>query len=96
MNITKKYYVDKDGNMIGYPRFAPTKNEVEAKPFHSKLKISRIGWLNNGFFIELEDESGKTYSMNDVMFSDYIAHNDVYIEGDFNFYKQGTAYSIGL
>ena len=96
MNITNKYYVDKNGDMLGYPRYMPVKNEVEAKPFHAKLKIARIGWLNSGFFIELEDESGKTYSMNDIMFRNYIAQNDVYIEGDFNFYKQGTAYSIGL
>lgn len=96
MNITNKYYVDKNDHMIGYPKHRSDKIEKPAEKFHAKLKIARIGWLNSGFFIELEDEAGKTYSMNDMMFRNYVAQNDVYIEGDFNFYKQGVAYSIGL
>lgn len=34
--------------------------------------------------------------MNDVLFREYIENNDVFIEGDWNFYQQGTAFSIGL
>ena len=74
------------------------KKEIEqpAEPFHAKLKIVRIGWLNSGFFLELQDENGKTYNMNDVMFRKYLDRNDMYLEGDWNFYQQGTAFSIGL
>lgn len=97
MNKAKKYYVDTNENMIGYPRYCITeKIEKPAKIFHAKLKIIRIGWLNNGFYFEFEDETGKTFCMNDVMFNDYIEKNDIYIEGDWNFYQQGTAFSIGL
>lgn len=97
MNKSKKYYVDKNENMIGYTRNSRTeKIEKPAKIFHAKLKISKVGWLNNGFYFVLEDEDGKTYSMNDVLFREYIEKNDIYIEGDWNFYQQGTAFSIGL
>ena len=43
-----------------------------------------------------EDENGKTYCMNDVLFREYIEKNDVFVEGDWQFYQQGTAFSIGL
>ena len=96
MKLTDKYYVDKDGDMVGYPKYCEDSSEVQAKPFHSKLRIVRIGWLNNGFYLDLEDENGKMYSMNDTMFRDYLDKNDMYIEGDWNFYKQGVSFSIGL
>ena len=96
MNIAKRYYVDKNGDMIGYTRYQKDRLEMPAQPFHAKLKIVRIGWLNSGFCIELEDENGKMYNMNDVMFRQYLRMNDVYLEGDWNFYQQGTAFSIGL
>lgn len=96
MNIAKRYYVDKNGDMIGYTRYQKDRFETPAQPFHAKLKIVRIGWLNSGFCIELEDENGKMYNMNDVMFRQYLRMNDVYLEGDWNFYQQGTAFSIGL
>ena len=97
MNIAKKYYVDENGNMIGYMRYKNGKEiEKPAEPFHAKLRILMIGWLNSGFNIVLQDENGKMYNMNDVMFKDYISKNDVFIEGDWGFYQQGTSYSIGL
>lgn len=97
MKRTQKYYVDKDGNMIGYTRYRTSdKTEMPAAPFSAKLRIVRIGWLNSGFCIELQDENGKTYNMNDTMFREYIAKKDLYLEGDWNFYQQGTSFSIGL
>ena len=97
MRATNKYYVDENGNMIGYTRYrAGEKREIPAEQFHAKLKIIRIGWLNSGFCLELQDESGKTYNMNDGMFREYIKNNDVFLDGDWNFYQQGTAFSIGL
>ena len=40
MNKAKKYYVDKDNNMIGYTKYYRTeKIEKLAEPFHAKLKI---------------------------------------------------------
>lgn len=60
MNITKKYYVDKNGNMIGYTRYRSSdKIEAPAEQFHAKLKIVRIGCLNSGFSIDLQDEKEK-------------------------------------
>ena len=97
MKKAKKYYVDKDGNMIGYTRYRTLeKTEMPAEPFHAKLKIIHIGWLNSGCYFELQDENGKMYSMNDIMLRKYIEKNDVYLEGDWNFYQQGTVFSIGL
>ena len=98
MRLAKKYYVDENGNMIGYTRWyrKDEKIEVPAEPFHAKLKIARIGWLNSGCCYELQDENGKTYNINDTMLSEYIKNNDVYLEGDWNFYQQGTSFSIGL
>lgn len=34
-------------------------------------------------------------NMNDVMFDKYIRQNDVFVEGEFDFYQQGTVFSIG-
>lgn len=97
MNKAKKYYVDKDGNMIGYPRHHRNdKTEMLPEVFYGKLKIIGIGWLNSGFYLSLQDENGKVYNMNNIMFKEYVKQNDVYIEGDWDFYQQGTAYSIGL
>lgn len=97
MKLTKKYYVDKNGDMIGYTRYRSTdKIETSAEPFHARLKIVRVGWLNSGFCLELQDENGKTYNMNDVMFREYIAQKDLYLDGDWNFYQQGTSFSVGL
>lgn len=97
MNTTKKYYVDKNGNMIGYTRYCSAdKIEMPAELFHAKLRIVRVGWLNSGFCLELQDENGKTYNMNDVMFREYIAQKDLYLDGDWNFYQQGISFSIGL
>lgn len=97
MNLAKKYYIDENGNMIGYTRYHKSdKTEVVANPFHAKLKITGIGWLRNGICIGLQDENGKTYNMNDVMFKEFIKQNELFLEGDWNFYQQGTAFSIGL
>ena len=97
MNKAKRYYVDKDGDMIGYTRYSKLeKTEMPAEMFHAKLKIICIGWLNSGFYLILEDENGKRYCMNDVLFRKYLEKNDMFIEGDWQFYQQGTAFSIGL
>ena len=97
MKLVKKYYVDKNGDMIGYTRYRTSeKIETPAETFSAKLKIVRIGWLNSGFCIELQDKNGKMYNMNDTMFREYIAQKDLYLEGDWNFYQQGTSFSIGL
>ena len=98
MNLAKKYYVDENGNMIGYTRWyhKDEKIEMPAEPFHAKLKIVHIWCLNSGCCFELQDENGKTYNMNDTMLREYIKTNDAYLEGDWNFYQQGTSFSIGL
>lgn len=97
MNKAKKYYVNNDGNMIGYTRhYRFEKFEMPAEKFHARLQIKKVGWLNNGFYFVLEDENGKTYCMNDVLFREYLEKNDIFIEGDWQFYQQGTAFSIGL
>lgn len=99
MRKTNKYYVNEKGNMIGYTNKHlqyRSKTEVPAEQFHAKLKIVRVGWLNSGFYLELQDENGKTYSMNDIMLRKYIETNNVILEGDWNFYQQGTAFSIGV
>ena len=96
MRATDKYYVDSNGDMIGYPRYHREKMEVPAEKFHAKLKIVRIGWLNSGFCLKLQDENGKIYNMNDIMFRNYLESNEVFLEGGWNFYKQGTSFSIGL
>ena len=73
MNKAKKYYVDNDGNMIGYTRYHRNeKIEKQPEMFHAKLQIKRVGWLNSGFYFILEDESGKEYYMNDVLFRKYL------------------------
>ena len=80
MNKAKKYYVDKDDNMVGYTnRHRFEKTEMPAEIFHAKLKINRVGYLNSGFYLELEYENGKTYCMNDVLFREYIEKNDVVV-----------------
>ena len=99
MKKAKKYYVNEKGNMIGYTNRHlqyRSKTEMPAEQFHAKLKIVNIGWLNSGCYFELQDENGKTYSMNDIMFREYIKTNNVILEGDWNFYQQGTAFSIGV
>lgn len=96
MNKAKKYYVDTNSDMIGYARYRTEKTEILAKPFHAKLKIKEVGWVNSGVYFILEDENGKLYNMNDVMFRKYILENDVFLEGDWDFYQQGTVFSIGL
>lgn len=97
MKLAKKYYVDKNGNMIGYTnRYRLEKIEMPAEMFHAKLQIKQVGWLNSGFYFILEDENGKEYYMNDVLFRKYIEKNDMFIEGDWQFYQQGIAFSIGL
>ena len=97
MNKAKKYYVDKDNNMIGYTKYYRTeKIEKPAEPFYAKLKVIDFKLLNSGFYFVLEDENGKTYSMNDVLFDKYLNKNTIYFEGNWNFYQQGTAFSIGL
>lgn len=103
MNKAKTYYADNNGNMIhntkdNYLRWDKPvgKNKISAIPFHAKLKLVRLGWINSGTLFYFEDENGKSYVMNDKMFSDYITENDLYVEGDWEFYQQGCCYSIGL
>ena len=96
MYKAKKYYVDENNNMIGYPNYVQNKTEANPMPFHSKLRMKKIGWLNSGCYYIFEDKNGKTYSMNDAMLADYIENNNLFIEGDFDFYQRGTSFSIGL
>lgn len=96
MNKAKKYYVDENGNMVGYTRYCRNKTEMPVETFHARLKVVGIGWLNCGCYFILQDENGKTYSMNDIMLREYIENNDLCLEGDWNFYQQGTSFSIGL
>ena len=95
MNKAKKYFVDSTGDMIGYPRFHDQKTEMIPEPFHAKLKICSIDWLNNGVCFTLKDENGKHYNMNDLMMQKYLRNHEVFIEGNWDFYSQGCAYSIG-
>ena len=96
MNKAKRYFVNTKGDMLGYPHWGVETIEQPAHTFHAKLRIARVGWLNKGFYFELEDEHGVTYCMNDIMFRKYLEHNEMFLEGDWNFYQQGSAFSIGL
>ena len=100
MNKAKKYYVDSQNAMVhSVKRYSSSFKELTEKPaipFHAKLKISGLGWMNNGVLFYLEDKNGATYVMNDVMMREYIKSTDVFIEGNWGFYQQGTSYSIGL
>lgn len=97
MNLAKKYYVDDNGNMIRSTNCCyGNKTEKNPEQFYSKLKLVNIGWLNNGVYFVLTDENQKIYYMTDTMFKKYINSNDIVLEGDWNFYQQGTVYSIGL
>ena len=43
MNLAKKYYIDENGNMIGYTRYHKSdKTEVVANPFHPKQQKSLL------------------------------------------------------
>ena len=58
MNKAKKYYVNNDGNMIGYTRhYRFEKFEMTAEKFHAKLQIKKVGWLNNGFYFVLTKQN---------------------------------------
>ena len=100
MNKAKKYYVDSQNAMVhSVKRYSNSFKELTEKqtiPFHAKLKLTGLGWLNSGVLFYLEDENGVTYVMNDVMMRECIKDTDIFIEGDFDFYQQGTSYSIGL
>lgn len=95
MNKAKKYYVDSNNMMIHRTTYS-TGIEKPAIPFHAKLKITGLGWLNSGVLFYLEDDNGSTYIMNDTMMREYIKNTDIFIEGEWDFYQQGTSYSIGL
>ena len=73
-----------------------TATEKPAISFHSKLKITGVGWLNSGVLFYLEDDNGSTYVMNDTMMRECIKNTDIFIEGEWDYYQQGTSYSIGL
>ena len=94
----KKYYVDSNNTMVHRVTYGTSKTATEklAIPFHAKLKITGLGWLNSGVLFYLEDDNGLTYVMNDTMMRECIKNTDVFIEGEWEFYKQGTSYSIGL
>ena len=100
MRKTKKYYVDSQNMMIhSVKRYSSSFKELIEKqpiPFHAKLKLTGLGWLNNGVLFYLEDKNGVNYVMNDVMMHDCIKGTDIFIEGKWDFYQQGTSYSIGL
>lgn len=100
MNKAKKYYVDSQNAMVhSVKRYSSSFKELTEKqtiPFHAKLKLTGLGWLNSGVLFYLDDEDGATYVMNDVMMRECIKGTDIFIEGDFDFYQQGTSYSIGL
>lgn len=95
MNKTNNYYIDNNGDMIGYPRYYLEKIEQTATPFYGKLKMIAMHRNNSSVYFILEDENGKLYYMNDAMFEKYITSHEVVLEENWNFYKQGNAYSIG-
>lgn len=95
MNKTNNYYIDTNGDMIGYPRYAHEKIEQTAAPFYGKLKMIAMRRNNSSVCFTLKDENGKLYYMNDSMFEKYITSHEVVLEENWNFYKQGNAYSIG-
>lgn len=100
MRKTKKYYIDSQGMMAHrvnkYDIVSEKAIEKPAIPFYSKLKLTGLGWLNNGVLFYLNDENGVTYVMNDVMMRDCIKNTNIFIEGEWDFYQQGTSYSIGF
>ena len=96
MNKTNAYYINSDGDMIGYPKkYYLEKIEQTAAPFSGKLKMIAMHGNNSSVYFILEDENGKHYCMNDTMFGKYITSHDVILDGSWNFYKQGNSYSIG-
>lgn len=60
MYKAKKYYVDENNNMIGYPNYIRDKTAVTPMPFRAKLRMKEIGWLNSGCYYIFEDENGMT------------------------------------
>lgn len=102
MNKAKKYYVDSQNAMVhSVKRYSSSFKELTEKqtiPFHAKLKLTGLGWLNSGVLFYLDDENGATYVMNDVMMRECIDNTDIgiFVEGDWDFYQQGASYSIGL
>lgn len=96
MNKTNNYYIDNNGDMIGYPKkYYPEKIERTAAPFSGKLKMIAMRRNNSSVYFILEDEKGKHYCMTDSMFEKYITSHEVILEEKWNFYKQGNVYSIG-
>ena len=98
MNKAKKYYVDSDNMMVHRSTYNTLKTATEksAIPFHAKLKITGLGRLNSGVLFYLEDDNGSTYVMNDGMMCECIKNTNIFIEGEWDFYQQGTSYSIGF
>ena len=100
MNKAKKYYVGSQNAMVHrankYDITSKRVTEKMAIPFYAKLKLTGLGWLNSGMLFYLDDEDGVTYVMNSAMMRECIKGTDIFIEGDFDFYQQGTSYSIGL
>ena len=101
MNKTKKYYIDKDGNMVYYVNKNMLNQgqftEVSAEVFHEKLEIvDFFSYLGYGLFFTLKDKDGKLYCMNDDMLRRYFMNNSITVEADWDFYQQGPVYSIGL
>lgn len=45
MYKAKKYYVDENNNMIGYPNYVQNKTEANPMPFHSKLRMKKSDGL---------------------------------------------------
>lgn len=96
MNKTNNYYIDTNGDMIGYPtKYYLEKIEQTATPFYGKLKMIAMRRNNSSVYFILKDENGKHYYMNDSMFEKYITSHEVILEENWNFYKQGNTYSIG-
>lgn len=100
MNKTKKYYIDKNGdmaycinkNMLNQGQFT----EVSAEVFHEKLEIvDFFSHLGYGLFFTLKNKDGKLYCMNVDMLRRYFMNNSITVEADWDFYQQGPVYSIG-
>lgn len=96
MRKVKTYYTNKNGDMAHSARAGGPWTEVEANTFYAKLKLVKVVYQNSGLIFILQDENKKEYIMNTAMFIEYLEKNDIYFEGDWNFYKSGAYYSIGL
>ena len=70
--------------------------KVSEETFYAKLRIVDIKYLNDEMFLELVDEKQNHYNMNLYTFLKYLQLNDVFIDGNWNLYKDNNVLNVDL